>query len=204
MPSEKRSKKIVRKVVLAYSIRNRQRKADRILAFAAENGLRTVLLVGVAGDEHAGDPKMIHSGIVEKRIAQKCEIKMSISVDAAVVDYPFMIADVKEMPFADNYVDLAIANAIIEHVGGEAEQRQMVDEMTRVARAWIITTPNRWFPVESHTHALLLHWFPSWREKNAQHFTRLLSRREFQSMLPAGARLLGRPWSPTFMATYSR
>jgi hypothetical protein len=47
------------------------------------------------------------------------------------------------MPFEEDYVDFALANAIIEHVGQEAEQRKMVHEMTRVVCTWVITTPNQ-------------------------------------------------------------
>ena len=72
-----------------------------------------------------------------------------------------------------------------------------------MARSWVITTPNKWFPVESHTSALFAHWFPSWRARQTA-FTRLLSRREFANLLPAGAKVAGHWWSPTFTATYSR
>jgi Methyltransferase domain len=199
-----RFKEIVGKAVLAYSLHNRHRKAEAILAFLKEQDARNVLLVGAEGDEHAGNAKMSHTGIVENRIAANYEIKMGINVQPAITSYPFMIADARDMPFEDDYVDFALANAIIEHVGDEPEQRRMVKEMTRVARTWVITTPNRWFPVESHTHTIFLHWLPSWRKKHEKEFTRLLSSREFRALLPSGAELSGAPWSPTFTARYAR
>jgi hypothetical protein len=197
-------KKIVRKAALAYSVRNRHRKADEILAWLKAQDVRDVLFVGQMGDEHAVNSQMPNVGIVENRIAVSYEVKMSINVEPAVTAYPFMIADARDMPFEDDYVDFALANAVIEHVGQESDQRQMVDEMTRVARTWVITTPNKWFPVESHTSALFLHWFPSWRRKHDRDFTRLLSRRQFRALLPAGAKLLGTPCSPTLTARYTR
>jgi ubiquinone/menaquinone biosynthesis C-methylase UbiE len=145
-----------------------------------------------------------NADIVENQIAAHYEIKMGINVEPAVTPYPFMIADARDMPFGDDYVDFALANAIIEHVGQESDQKRMVDEMTRVARTWVITTPNKWFPIESHTSAILLHWSPAWRKKHERHFTRLLSRREFRALLPKGAELEGVPWSPTFSARYAR
>jgi hypothetical protein len=202
---QKRFKKLLRRTVVAYSVRNRHRKADNILAFLKEQGVKDLLLVGaLSGDEHAGNADMAHSGIVERRIAARYEIKMGINLEPAITPYPFMIADARNMPFDDDYVDFALANAIIEHVGQAPEQRQMVQEMTRVARTWVITTPNRWFPVESHTHTIFLHWLPGWRKKHERKFTRLLSRREFRALLPAGAKLSGAPWSPTFSARYAR
>lgn len=197
-------KGVVRKAILAYSVRNRERKSAEILAWLETLNVTNVMFIGTMGDEHAGKSNMTNAGIVERRIANSYDVKMSINIVHAVTSYPFMIADARRMPFGNDYVDFALANAIIEHVGDEADQRQMVDEMTRVACSWVITTPNKWFPVESHTSAIFLHWLPSWRRKNEEYFTRLLSRREFRSLLPHGAELTGMPWSPTFTARYSR
>jgi hypothetical protein len=197
-------KKVVRKAVLAYSARNRARKAEDILSFMKKHEVKDVLLVGTMGDEHLSNTNMTNAGIIEKRIAADYEIKMGINLDPAVTSYPFMIADARDMPFEDDYVDFALANAIIEHVGQEAEQRLMVEEMTRVARTWVITTPNKWFPIESHTSAVFVHWLPSWRRKQEIHFSRLLSRPQFRALLPEGVELSGAPWSPTFTARYTR
>lgn len=198
-----RLKQVVRKSVLKYSFRNRQRKAADILQWMADQHVKDVLFVGAMGDEYASNPVCANAGIVENSIAARYPIKMGINIDPANTTYPFMIADARDMPFDDDYVDFALANAIIEHVGQHAEQQKMVDEMTRVARTWVITTPNKWFPVESHTAVLFLHWFPFWAKKRPQ-FTRLLSRREFAELLPRGAQLHGRFFSPTFTAYYSR
>ncbi len=199
-----RFKKAMRRAVLAYSVRSRNRKADRILEWLATKGVKDVLLVGTMGDEQAQFDNMVNTGIVERRIAAEHKIKMSINIEPAITEYPFMVADARDMPFDDNYFDFALANAIIEHVGKEPEQQKMVSEMTRVARSWVITTPNKWFPIESHTSALFLHWFPSWSDKHEADFTRLLSRRQFRALLPPGAELFGAPWSPTFTARYTR
>lgn len=188
--------------MLAYSVRNRNRKADSILAWLGDKDIGDVLFVGTMGDEHAGNSDMANAGIVERRIASSYTVKMSINIEPAITAYPFMIANACDMPFEDDFVDFALANAIVEHVGHEPEQRRMVEEMTRVARAWVITTPNKWFPIESHTSAVFLHWFPAWRRKHESEFTRLLSRREFRALLPPGAELSGAPWSPTFTARF--
>lgn len=195
---------MVRKAVLAFSARNRRKKVADVLAFVNEIQARDVLLVGAMGEENAGIDDKALDGYVEKQLADHCTIKMGINVVPAVTPYPFQIADARSMPFVDDYADFALANAIIEHVGQEADQRQMVNEMTRVARNWIITTPNKWFPVEAHTSALFKHWSPAWRRKHEREFTRLLSKREFRALLPKGAKISGAPWAPTFTARYSR
>jgi hypothetical protein len=196
-------KKIVQRATAAYGLRNRRRKADHILAFCQEHNIEDILLVGATGDDWVNDPLWKRVGLVERKIAARYPIKMGINIEPATTTYPFMIADARDMPFEDDYADFALANAIIEHVGQESEQQRMVEEMTRVARSWIITTPNKWFPVESHTHTMFLHWWPSWRRKQDV-FTRLLSRREFRALLPPGAKIRGSPWSPTFLASYAR
>jgi len=65
-----------------------------------------------------------------------------------------------DLPFEDDAFDVAFSNAVVEHVGGREEQRRFVAELCRVAPRVFISTPNRWFPVETHTLLLFLHWLP--------------------------------------------
>jgi len=47
----------------------------------------------------------------------------------------------RDLPLADYQFDLAMANAVIKHVGDAANQRKFVTEQARVvARDWVITT----------------------------------------------------------------
>lgn len=192
-------KSLVRRGVVWYSIRNRRAKAAAISQWMDEHDCVTVLFVGTMGSEDT-DP---NTGIVENAVAQGRDVKMGINITPCETAYPFMIADGRDMPFDNDYVDFALANAIIEHVGDESDQRRFVAEHTRVARCWAITTPNKWFPIESHTSVVAAHWFPSWRRKRTE-FTRLLSLREFRALLPEGATVVGRWWSPTFTAYFAR
>jgi len=65
------------------------------------------------------------------------------------------------LPFADGAFDVVFSNAVIEHVGSRASQQAFVRELLRVGRAFFVTTPNRWFPVEHHTGIPLLHYLPA-------------------------------------------
>jgi len=57
--------------------------------------------------------------------------------------------------------DLVISNATIEHVGGELKQKKMLENIIKLTKKiFIITTPNRFYPIELHTKIPLLHWFP--------------------------------------------
>ena len=116
------------------------------------------------------------------------------------VPWPYVRADARRLPFGPGSFDVALSNAVIEHVGDEDDQRRFVAEHLRVAPRAIITTPNRWFPLETHTRALFRHWSPAWRAGQSHEFTRLLSRREFRALLPPGSVVFGRPWSSTLLA----
>jgi methyltransferase family protein len=64
------------------------------------------------------------------------------------------------LPFENRAFDVAFSNAVVEHVGGREEQRAFVAELCRVATRVFLSTPNRWFPVETHTLLPFLHWLP--------------------------------------------
>jgi hypothetical protein len=90
-------KKYVRKAVLAYSKRNRQRKAESIVKFPERNNVKDVLFIGSTGDEGATDPYMSNLGIVERRIAEQYEVKMGINrYPAKNPTHPFMVADARD------------------------------------------------------------------------------------------------------------
>jgi SAM-dependent methyltransferase len=65
----------------------------------------------------------------------------------------------RPLPFADRSFDLAVSNAVLEHVGSGAEQIRFVADILRVAKVVFITVPNRYFPVEHHTAIPLLHFW---------------------------------------------
>ena len=71
-----------------------------------------------------------------------------------------MTADALDLPFADRTFDIAHSNAVIEHVGPRDAQARFLTEVTRVADAGFVSTPNRWFPFDSHTNLPFAHWLP--------------------------------------------
>jgi SAM-dependent methyltransferase len=100
------------------------------------------------------------------------------------------------LPFDAGAFDVVFSNAVIEHVGGRASQEAFVAELCRVGRAFFITTPNRWFPVEHHTGVPLLHYLPSSLHRAVLNRTRyrywateetlnILTARSFRRLFPA-------------------
>jgi hypothetical protein len=96
-----------------------------------------------------------------------------------------------KFPFSDKEFDWVFSNAVIEHVGDDGAQLAFLNEMMRVASNVFFTTPNKYFPVESHTNVLFLHWnnelFYSWCKKNKPWAKReslyLFSFRRLQNLL---------------------
>ena len=67
----------------------------------------------------------------------------------------------EKLPFKDKQFDITFSSATIEHVGGISEQREFVQEISRVSKSFFITTPNRWCPMEFHTSLPLIHFLPA-------------------------------------------
>ena len=97
-----------------------------------------------------------------------------------------------ELPFEDDAFDVAFSNAVVEHVGGREEQRRFVAELCRVAPRVFLSTPNRWFPVETHTLVPFAHWLPrpaadrvfvTFRRGNWER-VELLTKRELLGLFP--------------------
>ena len=103
-----------------------------------------------------------------------------------------VVANGLELPFAEDEFDIAFSNAVVEHVGAREEQRRFVAELCRVAPRVFVSTPNRWFPVETHTLVPFVHWLPRRHADRAMHALRrenwdqveLLSKRELLALFP--------------------
>ena len=100
------------------------------------------------------------------------------------------------LPFADGAFDIAVSNAVLEHVGSAAAQRAFLAELFRVGRCVFVTVPNRFFPIEHHTAIPLAHWSdrtfppvcralgkPLWGEASS---LILMSRRRLAGLCPPG------------------
>ena len=103
-----------------------------------------------------------------------------------------VVANGLELPFAEDEFDIAFSNAVVEHVGAREEQRRFVAELCRVAPRVFVSTPNRWFPVETHTLVPFVHWLPRRHADRAMYALRrenwdqveLLSKSELLALFP--------------------
>jgi SAM-dependent methyltransferase len=64
----------------------------------------------------------------------------------------------RPLPFKDKSFDIVFSNAVLEHVGGQAERAEFIKEAARVSHHLFLIVPNRWFPIEHHTAIPFMHW----------------------------------------------
>ena len=57
--------------------------------------------------------------------------------------------------------DIVISSATLEHVGSDFNKNLMIKNITFLTKKYfIITTPNRYYPIDFHTKLPILHWLP--------------------------------------------
>ena len=86
----------------------------------------------------------------------------------------------RQLPWADGAFDLVVAVGVIEHLPAR-NRRAQVDEYYRVlvpgGYIAVLDTPNRWFPLETHSVGLpLVQWLPP---RLAHRYARTFRRRTF-------------------------
>jgi ubiquinone/menaquinone biosynthesis C-methylase UbiE len=72
----------------------------------------------------------------------------------------YVVGDGCHTDFPDAAFDVVFSNSVIEHVGGIERQRQFAHECMRCGRGFFVQTPNKWFPVDTHTLMPFAHWLP--------------------------------------------
>jgi len=126
----------------------------------------TVLDIGVSDEDHPS------SNLLEKLYPYTNRIT-AVGIhdfnhlEEVYPDLTFVLADGRNLPFADNSFDYVYSHAVLEHTGSRNSQLVFLAEAFRVAiKGVFITTPNRSHPVEFHTAIPLLHYLPhNWYRK---------------------------------------
>jgi ubiquinone/menaquinone biosynthesis C-methylase UbiE len=138
--------------------RSRAKKLDQFYSLC--RGGR-ILDVGVAGKVRTqGDNAFLESYRFEDSSYVGLGVEDLTALSAKHPRKRFLRYDGRIFPFSDGEFDWAFSNAVIEHVGDREAQVFFLNEMLRVAKKVYFTTPNKFFPVESHTNSLILHWLP--------------------------------------------
>lgn len=157
LPRMTRIRGLKRKVASHVSTRSRRRKIayfDRNIPASA-----SVLVVGVSGGSQNSAENLIERWLFEQR--ETVGMSYDQVSPGTGIEGRLVRGDARALPFADRSFDYVVSNAVIEHVGGPGGAKAMLAESSRVARVgYLHTTPNRRFPVETHTRVLLRHWAP--------------------------------------------
>lgn len=119
------------------------------------------------------------------------------------------------LPFPDDHFDIVFCSSVIEHVtvpkerlaairskrqfAAESWQHQVrfADEVRRVAKRYFVQTPNKWYPIESHTwlplpivllprpaQLRLVAWLDHWWIKRTRLDWNLLTAHELELLFP--------------------
>jgi ubiquinone/menaquinone biosynthesis C-methylase UbiE len=187
---------VIDRAAAAVSLRNRRRKLRLFFELIQPTAETTVVDVGVADTAFGkGRGQALTHNFFEalypwpERITAVSDGPLPHFAEA----FPEMrsvVADGRDLPFADDEFDVGFSNAVVEHVGAHADQERFVRELCRVAKKVFVTTPNRLFPVDPHTLLPVVHWLPEGRRPRALDGVRPLSPRELRSLFPYPVRIV--------------
>jgi methyltransferase family protein len=187
---------VIARTAAAVSLRSRRRKMEQFLRLIQPTEETTVVDVGVADTPFgAGEGQAVTHNFFEalypwpERITAVGNVPLD-NFARAFPQIPRVIADGRDLPFADGEFDVAFSNAVVEHVGGRTEQERFVRELCRVAKRVFVTTPNRLFPLDPHTLLPVVHWLPDGRRPRRLDGVRPLAARELRSLFPYPVRIV--------------
>jgi SAM-dependent methyltransferase len=181
------------------SLRNRRRKLALFMETMRPGPETRVVDVGVGDTGFGTEPGVAASHNFFEALypwPERITAVSDVPLPTFAREFPqvrCVTANGTDLPFEDDAFDVAFSNAVVEHVGDREEQRRFVAELCRVAPRVFVSTPNRWFPVETHTLVPVVHWLPRGTRDRVFHAlhrdtwegVELLTRRELLELFPA-------------------
>lgn len=151
-------------------LKSRSQKLDHF--YSQHNADCSVLDVGVSSNERNDATNLfLRNYKFDSSLYTGLAVQSMDDIRRKYPEKRFVEYDGGGFPFAENEFEWVFSNAVIEHVGNETDQLAFLNEMLRVGKSVFFTTPNKWFPIESHTNVFLKHWnnnkFYAWCEANA-------------------------------------
>lgn len=146
--------------------------ATRILDLGSEDG--SAIASVIAGTR--AQPGNVYIADIDEKRVQEGKRRYGF--------VPVTIPESGRLPFDDGYFDIVYCSSVIEHVTvdkndawaltsgaefrqrAEKRQREFAREIRRLGKSYYVQTPNKWFPIESHTWLPLVGFLPrSWQIK---------------------------------------
>jgi len=170
---------VPRRLAARVSAKSRRRKLELFLEVMRPTAETTVVDVGVSDGGYGADTYGTANFFEAlypwpERIVAVSTQHLTVFQEA----FPLVTAiraDGRSLPFSDGEFDVGFSNAVVEHLPDLESQRAFVGELCRVSRRVFVTTPNRWFPLDTHTLVPLAHWLSDERRDAVY---RRLDRRE--------------------------
>lgn len=164
--------RIIARMVGMMSRRARQKRAEifrqhfaltpdtRILDLGSEDGTHIAAVL----KDTSVRPSNVHIADISEEAVRRGQERYGF--------VPVVLPEVGPLPFEDGSFDIVFCSSVIEHVtipkaevwslrsGREfrerawRQQQEFAREIARISRGYFVQTPNRWFPIESHT------WLP--------------------------------------------
>lgn len=140
--------------------------STRILDIGSENG--SAIASVIAGTR--AQPQNVYIADIEEQRVQEGKRRYGF--------VPVTIPESGALPFEDGFFDIVYCSSVIEHVTVSkvetwsitstaefrgralARQREFAQEIRRLGKCYYVQTPNKWFPIESHTWLPLVGFLP--------------------------------------------
>ena len=158
---------MIRRLAAGVSARSRRRKLDLFLEALQPTADSSVIDVGVSDGGYGAD--MLGTANFFEALYPWPERITAVSTQHLTVfqeAFPKVTAiraDGRALPFPDDSFDIGFSNAVVEHLPDVDSQHAFVSELCRVSRRVFLTTPNRLFPLDTHTFVPFAHWLSDGR-----------------------------------------
>jgi SAM-dependent methyltransferase len=159
---------------LVQSVRNRARSRRASIFRRAFDITPNTRILDIGSDDGSAIAQVLEGTPVRPSNVYIADISAD-RVAAGQRRYGFVPVPIPEsgrLPFEAGHFDIVYCSSVIEHVTvpkeavwevrsgrefrqrAERRQREFAQEIRRLGKAYYVQTPNKWFPIESHT------WFP--------------------------------------------
>lgn len=138
----------------------------RVLDIGSEDGSN---IARVLGGTHV-QPRNVYIADISSEMVNKGHAQYGF--------VPVTIPETGRLPFDDGFFDIVYCSSVIEHVtvpkekmwavrsgrefhrAADDSQRHFANEIRRLGKHYFVQTPNKWFPIESHTWLPFIGYLP--------------------------------------------
>lgn len=150
---------LLRSLASRLALRTRRTLDARFVALAGTAPGRRRLDLGAPPATNRPD-----SHVLERRYAHRAAIAMASSEDCPALETIVVgtrcvqMQPDRPLPFPNAHFAVGCSRAVLEHVGGGAQQRFVFQELLHTCRSGFVTTPDRAGAIAVHTCLPVVHW----------------------------------------------